>query len=65
MAQEQTTGHKTFLELNEFRNVLDGKAERLRVGGAEVDRLNRRPGRKWSLHVKRIAETGSCKAPDF
>jgi hypothetical protein len=62
---EQSTEHKTFTEPDEVRKFPNGRAEIIRVGGAEVGRLVFEPGWRWSNDVKPIAKTASCEAPHF
>ena len=61
----QSTEHKTFTRPEEVREFPKGRAEILKVGGAEVGRLVFQPGWRWSNDVKPIAKTDSCKAPHF
>ncbi len=62
---QQMTEHKSFSKPDEIRNFPNGRAEILRVGGAEVGRLVFQPGWRWSKDVKPIAKTSSCEAPHF
>ena len=62
---EQSTEHKTFTKPDEVRNFPNGRAEIIRIGGAEVGRLVFQPGWRWSADVKPIAKTSSCEAPHF
>ena len=62
---EQTTQHRTFTTPDETRAFPRGRAEILRVGGAEVGRLVFEPGWRWSQDVRPIAGTSSCTAPHF
>jgi len=62
---EQATEHKTFTQPDEVRNFPNGRAEIVRVGGAEVGRLVFQPGWRWSTDVKPLAKTSSCEAPHF
>ena len=62
---EQTTEHKSFAAPEEVRSFPNGKAEILKVGGAEVGRLVFKPGWRWSTDVKPLAKTSSCEAPHF
>ena len=59
------TEHKSFAKLDETCEFPRGRAEILKVGGAEVGRLVFQPGWRCSNDVKPIAETASCKAPHF
>jgi hypothetical protein len=61
----QSTEHKSFQQPDERRSFPRGRAEILKVGGAEVGRLTFEPGWRWSTDVKPIAGTGSCEAPHF
>ena len=61
----QTTEHKTFATPGERREVPNGCAEILEVGGAAIGRLILQPGWRWSNDVKPIAGTASCEAPHF
>jgi hypothetical protein len=61
----QTTEHRSFSKADEVRQFPHGRAEILRVGGAEVGRLVLEPGWRWSRDVKPIAKTPSCQAPHF
>jgi hypothetical protein len=61
----QKTEHKTFVRPEEIREFPNGRAEILRVGGAEIGRLVFEPGWRWSHDVRPIAKTQSCEAPHF
>ena len=61
----QSTEHTSFQQPDETRTFPHGRAEIVRVGGAEVGRLILEPGWRWSEHVKPIAGTASCEAPHF
>ena len=61
----QQTEHRSFEEADEARVFPNGRAEILKVGGAEVGRLVFEPGWRWSNDVKPIAGTDSCEAPHF
>jgi hypothetical protein len=62
---QQMTEHKSFSKPDELRTFPNGRAEILRVGGAEVGRLVFEPGWRWSKDVKPLAKTSSCEAPHF
>ena len=57
------TEHVSFGRPDEVREFPHGRAEIVRVGGAEVGRLVVEPGWRWSTDVKPIAGTDSCEAP--
>ena len=59
------TEHKSFTRPEEVREFPNGKAEILKIGGAEVGRLVLQPGWRWSKDVKPLAKTPSCEAPHF
>ena len=61
----QGTEHRSFQQPDETRAFPFGRAEIVRVGGAEVGRLVFEPGWRWSEHVRPIAGTHSCEAPHF
>ena len=61
----QSTEHRSFQQPDETRTFPRGRAEIVRVAGAEVGRLTFEPGWRWSEHVKPIAGTASCEAPHF
>lgn len=61
----QVTEHKKFSSPDEIRNFPKGKAEIIKIGGAEVGRLVFQPGWRWSTDVKPLAKTESCEAPHF
>jgi hypothetical protein len=61
----QKTEHKTFTRPDEVRTFPNGKADIVRVGGAEIGRLVFKPGWRWSTDVKPLAKTASCEAPHF
>ena len=63
--RDQITEHKSFASPEEVRNFPHGKAEILKIGGAEVGRLVLNPGWRWSNDVKPLAKTSSCQAPHF
>lgn len=65
MAARQETEHVSFQTADETREVPNGRAEILNVGGGEVGRLIFEPGWRWSNDVKPIANTDSCEAPHF
>ena len=62
---QQKTEHKSFSRPDETRVFPRGRAEILRVAGAEVGRLVFQPGWRWSVDVQPIAKTTSCEAPHF
>ena len=62
---DHKTEHKSFTKPEEVREFPNGRAEILKVGGAEVGRLVFKPGWRWSKDVKPIAQTASCEAPHF
>jgi hypothetical protein len=62
---EQATEHRDFAEPDEVRTFTLGRAEILKVGGAEIGRLVFQPGWRWSEHLKPIAGTELCEAPHF
>jgi hypothetical protein len=59
----QQTEHRSFTQPDETREFPHGRAEILKVGGAEVGRLILEPGWRWSNDVRPIAGTDSCQAP--
>lgn len=59
------TEHKSFARPDAVREFPHGKAEILKVGGAEIGRLTFQPGWRWSKDLKPIAKTASCEAPHF
>ncbi|HXQ19833.1 MAG TPA: cupin domain-containing protein [Acidimicrobiales bacterium] len=59
------TENRSFAQPDETREFPNGRAEILKVGGAEVGRLIFQPGWRWSNDVKPIAQTPSCEAPHF
>ena len=59
------TEHKSFVRADEVRDFPNGKAEILRIGGAQIGRLVLQPGWRWSKDVKPFAKTASCEAPHF
>ncbi len=61
----QPTEHRSFETPDEVRPFPNGRAEILKVGGAEIGRLVFEPGWRWSNDVKPIAQTDSCEAPHF
>jgi hypothetical protein len=61
----QQTEHRGFERADEVRTFPNGRAEILKVGGAEIGRLVFEPGWRWSNDVKPIAGTDSCVAPHF
>ena len=65
MTATQTTEHRDFGQPDEVRTFSNGRAEILRVGGADVGRLVLSPGWRWSNDVKPIAGTDLCEAPHF
>ena len=62
---DHKTEHKSFTKPEEVREFPNGRAEILKVGGAEVGRLVFKPGWRWSNDVKPLAKTASCEAPHF
>ena len=62
-APAQTTEQRRFAEPDEVREFPRGRAEIVRVGGAEIGRLILEPGWRWSNDVKPIAGTELCEAP--
>ena len=61
----QPTEHRSFNDADEVRTFPNGRAEILKVGGADVGRLVFEPGWRWSNDVKPVAGTDSCEAPHF
>ncbi len=61
----QQTEHRSFEQPDETRAFPNGRAEIVKIGGAEVGRLVFEPGWRWSSDVKPIAQTASCEAPHF
>jgi hypothetical protein len=61
----QQTEHRAFATSDEVREFPHGKAEILKIGGADIGRLILQPGWRWSNDVKPIARTDSCVAPHF
>ncbi len=61
----QQAEHRNFAEADEVRSFPRGRAEIVKVGGAEIGRLVLEPGWRWSNDVKPIAQTDSCEAPHF
>jgi hypothetical protein len=61
----QPTEHRSFNDADEVRRFPNGRAEILKVGGADLGRLVFEPGWRWSDDVKPIAGTTSCEAPHF
>jgi hypothetical protein len=59
----QNTEHVSFERPDEVRKFPHGRAEIVKVGGAEIGRLVLQPGWKWSNDVKPIAGTDLCEAP--
>src|SRR6476659_4075144 len=64
-AMRQTTEHLSFAQPDEVREFGHGRAEIVRLGGAESGRLTLEPGWRWSTDVKPIAGTDLCEAPHF
>lgn len=62
---EQITEHKSFVRPDEVREFPNGKAEIIKIGGAEIGRYEFYPGWRWSNDIKPIAKTESCRAPHF
>jgi hypothetical protein len=65
MTSRQETEHGSFTTPDEVRTFDNGKAEIVKIGGAEIGRLVFEPGWRWSEHVKPIAGTDLCEAPHF
>lgn len=59
------TEHRSFEEPDETRAFPNGRAEIVKIGGADVGRMVFEPGWRWSHDVKPIAGTESCEAPHF
>jgi quercetin dioxygenase-like cupin family protein len=65
MTSRQETEHRSFTSPDEVRTFDNGKAEIVKIGGAEIGRLVFEPGWRWSEHLKPIAGTDLCEAPHF
>jgi quercetin dioxygenase-like cupin family protein len=65
MTSRQETEHRSFTSPDEVRTFDNGKAEIVKIGGAEIGRLVFEPGWRWSEHLKAIAGTDLCEAPHF
>ena len=61
----QQAEHRRFGAADEVREFPNGRAEILKIGGADIGRLVFRPGWRWSNDVKPIAGTESCTRPAF
>jgi hypothetical protein len=61
----QQTDHQSFEKPDEVREFPNGRADIIKVSGAEIGRLVLEPGWRWSNDVKPIAGTESCEAPHF
>jgi hypothetical protein len=61
----QDTEHRSFGQADEVREFPHGRAEILKLGGAEIGRLVFEPGWRWSNDVRPVAGTESCQAPHF
>jgi hypothetical protein len=59
----QQTEHLSFAQPDEVREFPHGRAEIVRLGGADIGRLVLEPGWRWSIDVKPIAGTELCLAP--
>jgi hypothetical protein len=62
-AMRQTTEHLSFAQPDEVREFPHGRAEIVRLGGADIGRLVLEPGWRWSTDVKPVAGTELCQAP--
>ena len=56
---------KDFNASDETRTFEKGKVDLINIGGGVVGRLTLEPGWRWSLHVKPVAKTEWCEAPNF
>ena len=65
MTSRQETEHRSFTSPDEVRTFGNGKAEIVKIGGAQIGRLVFEPGWRWSEHVKPVAGTDLCEAPHF
>lgn len=61
----QQTEHRSFGPADEVRAFPNGRADILKVGGAEVRRLVFERGRRWSNDVEPITGTDSNTAPQY
>lgn len=59
----QGTEHLSFAQPDEVREFPHGRAEIVRLGGADIGRLTLEPGWQWSTDVKPVAGTDLCLAP--
>ena len=62
-ATRHITEHLSFATPDEVREFPHGRAEIVRLGGADIGRLTLEPGWRWSTDVKPIAGTELCMAP--
>ncbi|MBV8775235.1 MAG: cupin domain-containing protein [Deltaproteobacteria bacterium] len=62
---ETKAEQKSFRSPGETRAFPNGKAEILKIGGAQIGRLVFEPGWRWSKDVRPLAKTESCQAPHF
>jgi quercetin dioxygenase-like cupin family protein len=65
MTSRQQTEHVSFSAPDEVRSFDNGRAELVKIGGAEIGRFVFEPGWRWSESVKPIAGTDLCEAPHF
>lgn len=56
---------KTFERPDETREFGFGRVDLVDVAGAQIGRLTLDPGWRWSEHVKPLAGTEWCEAPNF
>ncbi len=62
---QQRTHHGSFGKPDEVREFAKGRAEILQIDGTPIGRMIFQPGWRWSVDLKPVAGTESCRAPHF
>lgn len=65
MNTDKAAERRDFAEPDEVRTFPLGRAEIVKIAGADIGRMVLHPGWRWSEHVQPIAGTDLCHAPHF